>query len=192
MNKSLFLIPLIAIPLVLVIVSYQESEKYSESDFTGQEAILKIGEEFIQKASVQTSSNDVHILNSLREITEEELKESQVPDLSENEKIFNNGLRLSDDYNRVSFDYSNEKISDMEYLIKLFDFQIKYQKYMTAVDSYIGDKDILDLKNSMLMEYKKINEQIILLKNSGTVNDDWKSQSDFDKYKKFLPSMFES
>ena len=175
-----------------MIVSYQESEKYSESDFTGQEAILKIGEEFIQKASVQTSSNDVHILNSLREITEEELKESQVPDLSENEKIFNNGLRLSDDYNRVSFDYSNEKISDMEYLIKLFDFQIKYQKYMTAVDSYIGDKDILDLKNSMLMEYKKINEQIILLKNSGTVNDDWKSQSDFDKYKKFLPSMFES
>ena len=191
MNKSLFLLPLIAIPLILVMVGNQENEKYSELELKGQSAILKVGEDFIREASVQNSTQE-HVLNKLREITEEEIrKETQIPDLKKSEKIFANGMKLSDDYNHVSFDYSTEKISDGEYLSKLLDFQIKYQKYMTAIDSYIGKEDILDLKHSMVLEYGKITQQITLLKNSGTIDDEWQSESEYDKYKQYLPSMFD-
>lgn len=190
MNKILFLLPLIAIPILLV-MTMEEGEKYSELELTGQSAILKVGEDFIEKASKEKLQED-HPLNELREITEEEIrKETQIPDLKESEKIFSNGMKLSDNYNQVSFDYSTEKINDDEYYSELLNFQIKYQKYMTAIDSYIGDEDILSLKHSLMLEYKKINQNIILLKNSGTLNEEWQSESKYDKYKKFLPSMFE-
>ncbi len=191
MNKLLFLLPLIAIPILLV-MTMEEREKYSELELTGQSAILKVGEDFIEKASKEKPRED-HTLNELREITEEEIrKETQIPDLKESEKIFSNGMKLSDNYNQVSFNYSTEKISDDEYFSELLNFQIKYQKYMTAIDSYIGDEDILSLKHSLILEYEKINQDIILLKNSGTLDEEWQSQSKYDKYKEFLPSMFES
>lgn len=190
MNKLLFLLPFMAIPILLVMTN-QEGEKYSELELTGQSAILKVGEDFIEKASKEKPRED-HTLNELREITEEEIrKETQIPDLKESEKIFSNGMKLSDNYNQVSFDYSTEKISDDEYFSELLNFQIKYQKYMTAIDSYIGDDDILSLKHSLILEYEKINQDIILLKNSGTLDEEWQSESKYDKYKEFLPSMFE-
>lgn len=190
MNKLLFLLPFMAIPILLVMTN-QEGEKYSELELTGQSAILKVGEDFIEKASKEKPRED-HTLNELREITEEEIrKETQIPDLKESEKIFSNGMKLSDNYNQVSFDYSTEKISDDEYFSELLNFQIKYQKYMTAIDSYIGDEDILSLKHSLILEYEKINQDIILLKNSGTLDEEWQSESKYDKYKEFLPSMFE-
>ena len=189
MNKLLFLLPLIGIPLLLVMTN-QEGEKYSELELTGQSAILKVGEDFIDQATKEKSP-EKHTLNELREITEEEIRmATKIPDLKESEKIFSNGMKLSDDYNQVSFDYSTEKISDDEYYSKLLNFQIKYQKYMTAIDSYIGDKDILDLKHSLMLEYEKITQDIISFKNSGTINEGWQSQSQYDKYKDFLPSMF--
>jgi competence protein ComGC len=191
-NKSLFFLPLIAIPIIFILISPQDSKKYSELDLTGQDAILKVGEDFIKQASIETLDQD-HILNGLREITEEEIrKETQIHDPTESEKIFTNGMKLSDDYNRISFEYSAEKLNVAEFFSKLLDFKIKYEKYVTAIDSYIGDEDILVLKNSMVKEYKKINEQITLIKNSGTINDEWESQTEFDKYKKYLPSMFDS
>ena len=95
-------------------------------------------------------------------------------------------------YNQVSFEYSTEKLSDLEYLSKLFDFQIKYQKYMTSIDSYIGEEDILIHKNSMTLELEKINQDIQILKNSMDLENDLELKSEYDKYKKFLPSMFES
>jgi hypothetical protein len=168
----------------------QEGEKYSELELAGQSAILKVGEDFIEQASKEKPKQD-HTLNELREITEEEIrKETKIPDLKESEKIFANGMKLSDDYNRVSFDFSTEKIGVREYYSKLLNFQIKYQKYMTAIDSYIGDDDILDLKHSLVLEYEKITKDIISLKNSGTINEEWQSQSEYDKYKDYLPSMF--
>jgi competence protein ComGC len=191
-NKSLIFLPLIAIPIIFILISPQDSKKYSELDLTGQDAILKVGEDFIKQASIETLDQD-HILNGLREITEEEIrKETQIHDPTESEKIFTNGMKLSDDYNRISFEYSAEKLNVAEFFSKLLDFKIKYEKYVTAIDSYIGDEDILVLKNSMVKEYKKINEQITLIKNSGTINDEWESQTEFDKYKKYLPSMFDS
>lgn len=192
MNKSLFLLPLIAIPIVLIMTSSQESERYSDLDLTGQDAILKVGEDFIKQATNETPNQD-RVLNELREITDEEIhKETQIRDPTESEMIFTNGMKLSDDYNRISFEYSTEKLNDTEFFSKLLDFKIKYEKYMTAIDSYIGNEDILVLKNSMVKEYEKINEQITLIKDSGTINDDWESQTEFDKYKKYLPSMFDS
>ncbi len=189
MNKLLFLLPLIAIPLLLV-MNNTEGGKYSELELTGQSAILKVGEDFIEQASKEKSEQD-HTLNELREITEEEIrKETKIPDLKESEKIFANGMKLSDDYNRVSFDYSTEKIGKDEYYSNLLNFQIKYQKYMTAIDSYIGDEDILDLKHSLTLEYGKITQEIITFKNSGMINEEWQSQSEYDKYKDYLPSMF--
>jgi len=170
----------------------EEKTIYSDTDFVGQSAILKVGEDFIEQATKENSpSDDSHVLNELREITDAELlEEFKVPDPTESEKIFNNGIKLSDNYNQISFEYSTEKISDYEYLSKLLDFQIKYQKYMTAIDSYVGAEDILIHKNSMVLELKKINQDITILKNSMGVEGNLESGSEFDKYKKFLPSMF--
>ena len=194
MNKSLILLPIIAIPILFIMFNSEEKEIYSETDFVGQSAILKVGEDFIKQASLETIESDKeHTLNELREITEAELlKEFYVPDHTESEKIFDNGLKLSDDYNQVSFDYSTEKLTDLDYLPKLLDFQIKYQKYMTAIDSYIGDEDIVIHKNSMALELEKINQDIQQLKNSIGVERDLESKSEYDKYTKFLPSMFGS
>ncbi len=126
-----------------------------------------------------------------REITAEEvLKETTLPDLKASEEILNNGIRLSTNYNQISYDYSAGKFVDQEYFSKLFDFRIKYEKYMTAIDSYIGDEDILIQKNSMIQELKEINQQITLLKNSESFEVEWELESQYDKYKKFLPTMF--
>ena len=194
MNKSLILLPIIAIPIIFIMFNSDEKEIYSETDFVGQSAILKVGEDFIKQASKENiNSDDSHVLNELREITEAELlEEFKVPDHTESEKIFNNGIKLSDDYNQISFNYSTEKLSDMEYLSELLDFQIKYQKYMTAIDSYIGDEDIVIHKNSLTLELEKINHDIQILKNSIDLEHDLESKSEYDKYIKFLPSMFES
>lgn len=192
MNKSLILLPIIAIPILFIMLHSEEKTIYSDTDFVGQSAILKVGEDFIEQATKENSpSDDSHVLNELREITDAELlEEFKVPDPTESEKIFNNGIKLSDNYNQISFEYSTEKISDYEYLSKLLDFQIKYQKYLTAIDSYVGAEDILIHKNSMVLELKKINQDITILKNSMGVEGNLESGSEFDKYKKFLPSMF--
>ncbi|MFQ5497066.1 MAG: hypothetical protein ACE5DU_04175 [Nitrosopumilus sp.] len=194
MNKSLILLPIIVIPILFIMFNTEEKEIYSETDFVGQSAILKVGEDFINQATKEGSISDgTHVLNELREITETELlEEFKVPDHTKSEKIFNNGLKLSDNYNQISFEYSTEKLTDLEYLSKLLDFQIKYQKYMTAIDSYVGDEDILIHKNSMKLELEKINQDIQILKNSIDFEYDLESKSEYDKYAKFLPSMFES
>ena len=190
MNKSVFLLPFIAIPILLVATNSDEKAISSGLEF-GTSSVLDIGEEFVKKASIRNSTQDDYVLGTFREITQQEiLKESIVHDPSKDEKIFQNGIRLSDDYNRISYDYSQEKIDDLEYMSELLDFQIKYQIYLTAVDSYTGNEDILIHKNSMVMELEKINQDIVLLKNSLFIEEGWESQSKYDKYKKFLPSMF--
>ena len=195
MNKFLILLLLlIAIPIIFIMTSFEEKEKYSETDLVGQSAILKLGEDFVKEASLENPvSDEYRVLNELREITDAELlKELKVIDHTESEKIFNNGIKLSDDYNQISFDYSTEKLSDLEYLSKLLDLETKYRIYMTSIDSYIGDEDILVHKNSMLLEFEKINQDITILKNSIDVEAGWELKSEYDKYTKFLPSMFES
>ena len=130
-------------------------------------------------------------MNELREITEKEIRlETQLPDLKKSEEIFDNGIRLSSEYNQISLDYSAGKIGNKEIFSKLFDFRIKYEKYMTSIDSYIGDEDILIQKNAMTQELKEINQLIILLKTSESFEDGWEIASEYDKYKKFLPTMF--
>ena len=99
MNKSLILLPLIAIPILFIMFNTEEKATYSETDFVGQSAILKVGDDFIKQAAKENSlSDEYHTLNELREITEAELlEEFKVPDHTESEKIFNNGIKLSDD-----------------------------------------------------------------------------------------------
>ena len=93
------------------------------------------------------------------------LNELQLPELEKNGDMLNNGIELSANYNQVSLDYSSKKLNDQEYLLKLFDFSIKYEKYMTAIDSYIDD--ILILKKSMMnMKLSIVGlEQLLIRKN---------------------------
>ncbi len=174
MNKLLLILPLIGIPIIFLSMG-----DFQEKEFEGAPKI-----EF-------ENPTEEKILNELREITEEEvLLETQLPDLELSEKIMENGIRLSSDYNQVSYDYSAGKFFDKQYFSKLFDFRIKYEKYMTAIDVYIGDEDILSLRNSMIQELEEINQQINLLKNSESIEEGWELTSNYDRYKKLLPSMF--
>ena len=189
MIKWLLILPLIGIPIVFLSMNdFQEKEMKTGPEL-GKASIIEVGQEFIKQASLENPTEE-NILGMFREITAEEiLKETKLPDLKESEKILNNGIRLTTNYNQISYDYSVGKFDDKEYFSKLFDFRIKYEKYMTAIDSYIGNEDILTLKNSMIQELKEINQQIALLKNK-SVGEGWEPISEYDKYKKFLPSMF--
>lgn len=190
MKKWLFLVPILVLPIILILTLQSEEQSAITGPQLGTSSILAVGESFVQLNSNDNSTEE-KILGTFREITEEEiLKESRLPDLEKNELILENGIRLSANYNQVSYDYSNEKFSDFQYLDKLMDFRIKYEKYLTAVDAYIGKEDILVQKNSMIIELDEINEQIVLLKNSENIlgHPDFSEQN--DKFKKLLPPMF--
>jgi len=189
MIKWLLILPLIVIPIVFLSMNDFQEKEIKTGPELGKASIIEVGQEFIKQASLENPTEE-NILGMFREITAEEvLKETKLPDLKEGEKILNNGIRLSSNYNQISYDYSIGKFDDKEYFSKLFDFRIKYEKYMTAIDSYIGNEDILTLKNSMIQELKEINQQIALLKNK-SIEEGWEPISEYDKYKKFLPSMF--
>ncbi len=190
MNKWLFILPIIAIPIIFLSMTNFEEKVTKTSPELGKASIIEIGEEFIRQTSSGNPTEE-KILNELRKITEKEVRlETQLPDLKSSEEILNNGIRLSTKYNQISYDYSAGKVGDKEYFSKLFDFRIKYEKYMTAVDSYIGKENILIQKNSMIQELKEINQQMTLLKNSESFEAEWELESQYDKYKKFLPTMF--
>ncbi len=190
MIKWLLILSLIGIPIVFLSISDFQEKEVKTGPELGKASILEVGQEFIKQTSLGNPTEE-KILNELREITEEEvLLETQLPDLKASEEIMNNGISLSANYNQISYDYSVGKFNDKEYFSKLFDFRIKYEKYMTAIDSYIGDGDILILRNSMIQELEEINQQITLLKNSESFEEGWEPASEYDKYKKFLPSMF--
>ena len=186
MIKWIILILLVAISTIVFGLSYENTTKHAKPE---KISAIEMGQEFLNKTAINNSV-EKRILGELREITEQEiLKEAEIPDMEENEQILYNGIKLSADYNQVSYEYSSEKISDVEYLAKLFDYKIKYEKYMTAVDSYIGEKDILIQRNSMIQELEEIKKQITLLRNSQNMTE-WEIKTEYEKYKKYLPSMF--
>ena len=190
MIKWLVILSLIGIPIIFLSMNGFQEKEIKTGPELGKASIVEVGREFVKQTSLGNPTEE-NILNNLREITAEEiLKETTLPDLEESKKILNNGIRLSTNYNQISYDYSAGKFIDKEYLSKLFDFRIKYEKYMTAIDSYIGDEDILILRNSMVQELEEINQQITLLKNSENIEDEWELASEYDRYKEFLPSMF--
>lgn len=190
MIKWLIILPLIAIPIIFLIMSGFDEKEIKTGPELGTASIIAVGQEFIRQTSLGEPTEEMS-LNELREITEKEIRlETQLPDLKKSEEIFDNGIRLSSDYYQVSLEYSVEKIGENEYFSKLFDFRIKYEKYMTSIDSYIGDEDILIQKNSMTQELKEINNQINIIKNSKNFDEGWEQLSQYDKYKKYLPTMF--
>lgn len=190
MIKWIIIISLIGISVIFLSTNSFQEKDISSGVELGKSSIIEVAEEFARQTAFEKELYEEN-LNELLEISEESiLKELQLPELEKNEKILNNGIKLSANYNQVSLDYSSKKLNDQEYFSKLFDFRIKYEIYMTAIDSYIGDGDILILKNSMVQELEEINQQISFLKGSENIDENVKHSSEFDKYKKFLPSMF--
>lgn len=190
MIKWLIVFALIGTPIIfLSVINFEENEVGTKAEL-GKVSIIKVGEEFVKNTSSGKPAEE-YILGMFREITKEEIrKETELPDLKASETILNNGIRLSTNYNQISYDYSAEKITDKEYFSKLLDMRIKYEIYMTSVDAYIGEEDIMSLRNSIIQELKEINQQIIILKNYDDIEEGWELVPEYDKYKKFLPSMF--
>ena len=190
MLKWIILIAVVGIPLfVLYIYDFQSNTHTGGVDMS-KSSILNVGREFVNQVSPEETTRE-NTLGVLLEITDKDiLKEKEIPDLSASENIQNNGVRLSASYNQASYDHSTGKTPAEEYFLKLLDFKIKYEKYMTAIDSYIGNDDIIIQKNSMKQELEEINQQINTLKRSENFEDGWETKSEFDKYKKLLPSMF--
>jgi len=190
MFKWIILMAVIGIPLfVLYMYNFQSDVHTADTDMS-ESSVLDVGREFVKQASREEIAKE-NTLGIFMEITNKDmLKEKEILDISVSEKIQNNGIRLSSSYNQASFDYSNGKLSPEEYFFQLLNFKIKYEKYMTALDSYVGEDDIIIQKNSMMQEFKEINQQINTLKSSENFKDGWETKPEFDSYKKLLPSMF--
>lgn len=189
MIKWIILLALIGIPIAFLIMSDFEEKKIKSSPELGKTSILKVGQEFINQASPDNSTEG-NVPDTSTEITEEELiKIFRLPDLDRGEKIMNMGVRISTQYNHGSYDYSSGSITDAEYYIILYNLREDYYAYLTFSDSYIGKGDILVQKKSMIQELKEITDQITLLKNSEKFEIP-KYLSEEEKYKKFLPDMF--
>lgn len=190
MFKWIILVALIGIPLfVLYMYDFQSNTHTTDTDMS-KSSIVDIGYEFVKQASHDETTKE-NSLGNIMDITDRDIeKEKEIPDLSASEKIQNNGVRLSTSYNQASYDYLAGKILAEEYFLKLLDYKIKYEKYMTAIDSYIGKEDITIQKNSMVQELNEINQQINTLKSSKNSEDGWEAKSEYEKYRKLLPSMF--
>jgi hypothetical protein len=190
MYKWVFLLALIGIPLVFFSIYNIPGNGIKSVPTVEKSSILDMGQDFINKVTHEKSTEG-HTLGMFEDITDEDvLKEKETPDLLASEKIQNNGIRLSTSYNQVSLDYSGGKLTPDEYLTKLLDFKIKYEKYMTAMDSYVGSEDITIQRNSMIQELKDINQEISVLKSTKNTEDGWQTKSEYDQFRKFLPSMF--
>ena len=173
--------------IVFSVFSIQEKED-KRGPVLGEASIMEVMLSFIESASIEENENTI----TLRNITVEEqeiLDALKLPNLERNEKIIEFGVRISTQYNQASLDYSSGNIGDNEYYTKLYNLRDYYQAYMTFTDSHIGEGDVLIQKKSMIQELIKIEEQINFLKFSENIYDD-KQSSGFDKYEKFLPSMF--
>ncbi|MCE9652508.1 MAG: hypothetical protein K8Q89_05565 [Nitrosarchaeum sp.] len=190
MYKWIFLLALIGIPLAFLSIYNVPGNGIHSDPNVEKSSILDMGQDFINQVAHEKSTEE-HTLGMFKDITDEDvLKEKETPDLVASEKIQNNGIRLSTNYNQISLDYSGGKLTTDEYLEKLLDFKIKYEKYMTSMDSYIGSDDITIQRNSMIQELKDINQQILVLKSTKNAEDGWQLKSEYDQYRKLLPSMF--
>lgn len=188
MIKKITLLVIVGIGLIVFSVfSFQEKED-KRGPVLGEVSIMEVMLAFIETASFKEKENKM----LLRDITVEEqeiLEVLKLPNLERNEKMIEFGVRISTQYNQASLDYSSENIRDNEYYTKLYNLRDYYQAYMTFTDSYIGEGDVLIQKKSMMQELIKIEEQINILKFSENIYDD-EQTSEFDKYQRFLPSMF--
>lgn len=195
MQRWIFFAVIISAPiLILNLVDFQENRLYTVAEF-GKVPIVEVGMDFVRKASNEKENQtvDENILGTFRELTEEEiLKATKIPNLTKSEEILNNGNRLSTSYHHANYEYSSGKIVDVDYLGKLFDFRIKYEKHFDTIDAYIGHDDVLTQKHIMEKELDDIDKQITLIRKSGKIEEGWESISEIDKFKKFLPSMFDS
>ncbi len=203
MIKKITLVVIVGIGVIVFsIFNLQEKEDIS-GPVLGEASIMEVMLSFIESASndqnknikalIETVSNDENKnIKALREITVEELEildALKLPNLERNEKIIEFGVKISTQYNQESLDYSSGRITDNEYYTKLYNLRDYYQAYMTFMDSYIGEGDVLIQKKSMIEELVEIEKQINLLKFSENIYDDDQA-SGIDKYKKLLPSMF--
>lgn len=188
MIKWAILLVLVGIPIVYLSLNDFEEKPSKSGPELGKSSIMEVGQEFIDNASVENSSEPR--LDTFLELTEEEIiRIFRLPDLERGEEIMNLGIRLSTQYNQGSFDYSSGRITDADYYKILFNLRENYEAYLTFSDSYVGKGDILNQKKSMIQELEKIDEQLTLLKNSEKFEIP-KYLSENDKYKKFLPAMF--
>jgi len=189
MIKWAILLVLVIVPIAFLIISSVGEKEIESSSVIEKTSILKVGQEFIDQASRDNSTEDSSP-NKPTEITEEELiKMFRVADPDRNEKIINMGVRISTQYNHASFDYLSGKITDLNYYTILYNLREDYYAYLTFSDSYVGEGDILVQKKSMIEELKEITDQITILKNSKKFEIP-KYLSEDEKYKKFLPGMF--
>jgi len=187
MIKKITLVVIVGIGVIVFgIFSFQEKEDQS-GPVLGEASIMEVMLAFIESASNNENKN----IDALREITEEEeiFYALKLPNLERNEKIIEFGVKISTQYNQESLDYSSGRITDNEYYTKLYNLRDYYQAYMIFADSYIVEGDGLIQKKSMIEELIEIEKQINLLKFSENIYDD-EQASEFDKYKKLLPSMF--
>ena len=186
-----FILLLIGIPIIVFSTLGFQEKKSIEGPELGKVSIIEVGKEFIKQASHENYTEGSIVGTTFREMVDHEnFKVAKLPDLKEIEEIVNYGIRLSSDYNTISYEYSSEKFLEIEYLSKLVDLRVKYEAYMLNIGSYTIDDDTIIHRNSMMQELKEINQQITLLKNSESLEEGWEIVSEYDKYKKFLPSMF--
>jgi len=187
MIKNITLLVIIGIGVIVFsIFSFQEKEDQS-GPVLGEASIMEV-----MMAFIETISKEEKNINPLKEITDEEkeiLEALKLPNLERNEKMINFGVRISTQYNQASLDYSSGNIRDNEYYTNLYNLRDYYLAYMTFTDSYIGEGDVLIQKKSMIKELIEIEEELTLLEVSKNIYDE-KGTSEFEKYDKFLPSMF--
>jgi len=188
MIKNITLLVIIGIGVIVFSVfSFQEKENQS-GPVLGEASIMEVMMAFIVTVSNEENEKNV----KLKGITMEEqeiLNALKLPNLERNEKMINFGVRISTQYNQASLDYSSGNIRDNEYYTNLYNLRDYYLAYMTFTDSYVGEGDVLIQKKSMIKELIKIEEELTLLEFSENIHDE-EHTSEFDKYDKFLPSMF--
>lgn len=176
--------------MVFLSGTFQENKEKFSSKLNEESSTLEIGKEFISLASNnQIAEYKGRMLGNVIDIDEVKVL-NDARSFANNEEILERGVRLTDAYNRIVYEFSAERISYKDYIIKVYEYRIKYEKFMTAINSYIGKEDILVLKNSMLKELNDMKFQIREFENSRAPENDWELISEYDKYRKFLPSMF--
>jgi len=162
-DMNLFGIGLVVSVIIIVFVYTHNSDTHEESESSlDDERILELEEE--QKRYEKQLQADLEQVRQTKlELTYDKKINSTVlldGDYSDEYALIDEGIDMSSTYNRVSYEYSANKILTKDYLDELKKLKIQYEVYLEDISNKKWHYDIINHKNSLTAEYFKIKQEI--------------------------------
>lgn len=155
----------LVISVIIIVFVYTHN-----SDTSGKEPESNIQDERVQELEEEQKRYEKQLQADLEQVRQTKLEltydkkiNSTVfldGDYSDEYALIDKGIDMSSAYNRVSYEYSANKILTKDYLDELKKLKIQYESYLEEISNKNWHYDITNHKNSLTTEYFKIKQEI--------------------------------